>query len=148
MTETWYQQIAIPGLLRHARKTYGRAMRGALERGGFDDIPANGLYIIGGLALDGGGVPIGQLVRDLGITKQGAGQLVDTLVSRGYLSRQPDPEDRRRLIVTLPDRGEAAAEAQTEGRLAVDAKLLAASGAEDVDALRRGLAALIGIGHA
>ena len=72
MTETWYQQIAIPALLRHARKTYGRAMRGALERAGYDDIPANGLYIIGGLALVGGGVPIGQRVKDLGITKQGA----------------------------------------------------------------------------
>jgi DNA-binding MarR family transcriptional regulator len=147
MTEPWYQKIAIPALLRHARRTYGRAMRSALDHAGYEDIPANGLYIIGGLALEGGGVAIGQLVRDLGITKQGAGQLVDTLVTRGYLARDPDPEDRRRLIVTLTERGRAAAEAQRAGMIEVDAKLQAAVGDATVDALRRGLAALVEVGH-
>ena len=47
----WYQQVVFPALLRHARTTYGKAMRAALDEAGFDDIPGNGLYVIGGMAL-------------------------------------------------------------------------------------------------
>jgi hypothetical protein len=46
-----HREIVMPALLRHARTIYGGAMRGALDRAGFDDIPANGLYVIGGLAV-------------------------------------------------------------------------------------------------
>jgi len=147
MTEpTDYPQIAIPALLRHARSTYGRAMRGALERAGFDDVPANGMYVIGGLALGAEGVPIRQLVRELGVTKQAAGQLVDTLVARGYLMRTPDEVDRRQLIVTLTERGRAAAETQTAARAGIDALLAGRVGDADVAAARRALVALIAIG--
>ncbi len=147
MTETPdYPDIVMPALLRHARSTYGRAMRGALEAAGYDDVPANGLYIIGGLAMGAGGVPIRQLVRELGITKQGAGQLVDTLVARGYLIRTPDENDRRQLIVTLTERGRGAAETQAAAREEIDAALLKRMGAENVVTARRALLALIAIG--
>src|SRR5487761_726024 len=104
--------IPLPALLRHARTTYGSAMRRSLEKAGYDDIPKNGLYVIGGLALGAGNVPLTVLIRDLRISKQAAGQLVETLVSRGYLVRAVDGEDRRRLVVTLTDRGRAAAATQ------------------------------------
>lgn len=138
----WYDQVAIPALLRHARGTYGKAMRGALEAAGYEDIPANGLYIIGGLALEKE-IPLRQLIRELGITKQGAGQLVDTLVMRGYLSRSVDESDRRQLIVTLTDRGRAAADVQRAAREAIDAELLDRVGEDDVGAARRALGALV-----
>ena len=138
----WYDQISIPALLRHARHTYGKAMRSALEEAGYDDIPANGLYVIGGLAVDGD-VPLGRLVKQLGISKQGAGQLVDTLVMRGYLSRTVDDNDRRQLVVALTDRGRAAAEIQARARDRVDAELVARVGEEDVRAARRSLGVLI-----
>jgi len=138
----WYDQISIPALLRHARHTYGKAMRSALEEAGYDDIPANGLYVIGGLAVDGD-VPLGRLVKQLGISKQGAGQLVDTLVMRGYLSRTVDDNDRRQLVVALTDRGRAAAEIQARARDRVDAELVARVGEDDVRAARRSLGVLI-----
>jgi predicted transcriptional regulator len=112
----WYDQVSIPALLRHARNTYGKAMRAALEEAGFDDIPANGLYIVGGLAIEEREVPLRQLVKELGITKQGAGQLVDALVMRGYLSRTVDDNDRRQLVVALTDRGRAAPGESLEGK--------------------------------
>jgi DNA-binding MarR family transcriptional regulator len=143
----WYETVVIPALLRHARGTYGQAMRRALAEAGYDDIPGNGLYIIGGLAIGDGGIPIGQLVRDLRVTKQAAGQLVDTLVLRGYLDRTSDPDDRRKLIVTLTPRGHAAAEAQSATRDKIDAALAARVSAEDIAATRRTLAALIDIGR-
>src|SRR5579872_4387007 len=135
-------QVPLPALLRHARTAYGLAMRKALEAAGYDDIPKNGLYVIGGLALGAGDLPLAALIRDLRISKQAAGQLVDTLVNRGYLARSVDEEDRRRLVVTLTDRGRAAAATQAAARERVDAELLANVGAQCVEQTRLALAAL------
>jgi len=134
--------IPLPALLRHARTAYGSAMRRALEGAGYDDIPKNGLYVIGGLALGAGDVPLAALIRDLRISKQAAGQLVDTLVNRGYLARNVDEQDRRRLVVTLTDRGRAAAATQATARERVDAELLAKVGPECLAYTRIALAAL------
>jgi DNA-binding MarR family transcriptional regulator len=143
--ETTLDEIVMPALLRHARATYGIAMRRALNEAGFDDVPKNGLYVIGGLAMGAGGVPLGQLVRELGVSKQAAGQLVDTLVLRGYLARTVDGEDRRKLTVTLTERGRAAATTQAAVREKIDAELIARVGQENVKRTRRTLAALIGL---
>jgi DNA-binding MarR family transcriptional regulator len=118
-------------------------MRQALADAGYDDIPGNGLYVIGGLALDREDIPLGQLIRELRISKQAAGQLVDTLVTRGYLERAIDKEDRRKLTVTLTERGREAAAIQARARERVDAELLAAVGPEDIERTRRTLATLI-----
>ncbi len=147
MTEDtpWYQDVVTPGLLRHARVTYGMAMRDALEAAGYDDIPRNGLYLIGGLALGKGATPLGKLIRDLRISKQAAGQLVDALVTRGYLNRAVDADDRRKLTITLTERGKGAAATQATAREKIDAELVARAGKDDVAAMRRTLAALIDI---
>lgn len=121
-------------------------MRRALAEAGYDDIPGNGLYLIGGLALERDDIPLGQLIRNLRISKQAAGQLVDTLVTRGYLERAMDKEDRRKLTVTLTERGREAAAVQGAAREKVDAELLAAVGAEAIEATRRTLATLIDMG--
>jgi DNA-binding MarR family transcriptional regulator len=134
--------VPLPALLRHARTAYGSAMRRALEDAGYDDVPKNGLYVIGGLALGAGDVPLASLIRDLRISKQAAGQLVDTLVNRGYLARSTDEQDRRRLIVTLTDRGRAAAATQAAAREHVDAELLAKVGPQCIEHTRVALAAL------
>jgi len=142
----WFEDIPLPALLRHARSTYGMAMRKALAEAGYDDIPRNGLYLIGGLALGAGDIPLGQLIKELRVSKQAAGQLVDTLVLRGYLERTTDAEDRRKLTVTLTERGRAAAGAQALAREKIDAELIASVGAEDVLRTRRTLAVLADIG--
>lgn len=143
----WYDVISIPALLRHARSTYGVAMRRALDDAGFGDIPKNGLYVIGGLSLGAGDAPLSRLVRDLRISKQSAGQLVDALVARGYLQRAEDPEDRRRQIVTLTARGRDAAAAQAGASRRIDTLLAARIGQANVLRLRQALAALVGIGR-
>jgi DNA-binding MarR family transcriptional regulator len=145
-TKPWYEEVVIPALLRHARNTYGLTMRRALEEAGYDDIPGNGLYVIGGLALESDEIPLSQLIADLGVSKQAAGQLVDTLVLRGYLERTVDAEDRRKLTITLTVRGRAAAAAQAAAREQIDAELLARVGPEDINRTRRTLGALIDIG--
>lgn len=142
----WYEQVVLPALLRHARYTYGVAMHAALAQAGYDDIPQNGLYVIGGLALGADMVPLTQLIKELRVSKQAAGQLVDTLVLRGYLKREEDPQDRRKLSIKLTERGRAAAAIQAGAREKIDAQLIACVGQENVLATCRTLAALIKIG--
>lgn len=122
-------------------------MRMALTEAGYDDIPKNGLYVLGGLAMDADSLPLGLLIRQLRISKQAAGQLVDALVLRGYLERSMDAEDRRKLTITLTEQGRAAAATQRSAREKIDAELLKRVGQQAVDATRRTLAALIGIGE-
>jgi len=141
-------EIVMPALLRHARTTYGLAMRRALEEAGYDDVPRNGLYVIGGLAMGAEGIPLGQLIRELRISKQAAGQLVDTLVNRGYLERAVDPEDRRKLTVTLTERGKSAAATQALARKKIDAELIGLVGQENFDRTRHTLGVLIDMGCA
>lgn len=140
-------ELSLPVLLRQARNTYGAVMRTALADAGYEDIPTNGLYVIGGLALQKGGRPLSQLIEELKISKQAAGQLVDTLVVRGYLKREVDPEDRRKLTVALTDRGWAAAKVVAAARAMVDTALLAGASAKDVERTRRTLSILIDIGN-
>ena len=138
--------VPTPALLRHARTTYGTAMRAALAKAGYDDIPKNGLYVVGGLALDED-YPLAALIEDLQISKQAAGQLVDTLVERGYLEREVDSEDRRRLRLALSARGRAAAKVQAAARARIDAELTARVGEKNVESMRRALVSLIQIGR-
>src|SRR3984885_14906978 len=138
----WHETPVIPALLRHARAAYGTAMRAALAAIDCDDIPKNGMYVIGGLAMGAGGVPLGQLVKELGVSKQAAGQLVDTLVLRGYLDRSTDVEDRRKFTVAIPPRGQAGAAAQGVARERIDAELSAEVGERCVAPVRKALGAL------
>ena len=140
-------QLSMPVLLRQAHAVYGARMRAALADAGYDDIPENGLYVVGGLARQKGGRPLGELISELGMSKQAAGQLVDALVVRGYLKREPDSEDRRRLTIALTERGRAAARTVGSARDAVDTALIARVGAKEADRTRRTLSALIDIGR-
>lgn len=139
---------SLPILLRHARAAYGLTMRSALAEAGYDDIPASGLYVVGALALHRGARPLSQLIEALQLSKQAAGQLVDTLATRGYLERDIDPEDRRKLTIALTKRGRAAVKVLAAARASVDAELLARVGPKDVERTLRTLSALVDMGHA
>jgi DNA-binding MarR family transcriptional regulator len=141
----WYDDVAMPALLRAARTTYGSAIRSALEEVGCPDVPRNGIFVIGAIARTGS--PLGEIIAALGVSKQAAGQLVDTLVLRGYLDRAPDPDDRRRMTVSLTDRGRLAAQASRLAIDDVDAEVIERVGADTIAATRAGLVAMIGIGR-
>jgi DNA-binding MarR family transcriptional regulator len=144
----WYDTIVIPALLRGARNTYGEAMRKALAEADCDDVPANGMWVIGGLAMGAGIAPLSSLIQNLKVSKQAGGQLMDTLVLRGYLKREPDDEDRRRFSIKLTERGWHAASVQREAREKIDAELMQRVGADAMAAARKALGALIEIGQA
>jgi DNA-binding MarR family transcriptional regulator len=139
------EDLVLPVLLGMGRQVYGAAIRDRLAEAGITDMPRTGARVIGGLARDGG------YARDIasgaGVSKQAVSQLVDTLVLRGYVERVPDEEDRRRVVIRLTDRGQAAADEIRAAVESVDAALLAEVGAEGVERTRATLAALVRIGH-
>ncbi len=135
----------LPSLLRGARRAYGSAIRADLDENGCDDVPRNGIYVIGAIARKE--APLSEIIEQMGVSKQAAGALVDTLVTRGYLERTIDPEDRRRLRVTLTDRGEAAAAVVRSAVERIDAALYARVGPEHVAQTRATLAALVAGDH-
>jgi DNA-binding MarR family transcriptional regulator len=133
--------IAFSALLRAARAGYGGAIRAALDKAGYDDIPKNGIFVIG--AINRTGAPLANIIAALGVSKQAAGQLVDALVLRGYLERDVDAEDRRRLTVKLSERGRAAANIARAAGERVEAALVKRVGREYVAHTRATLMALI-----
>jgi DNA-binding MarR family transcriptional regulator len=86
------------------------------------------------------------IIDQLGLSKQASGHLVDLLVVRGYLDRRVDPADRRRLVVSPTERGNAAAAVIRQAADDLEARLVASVGAGEVEAARRALEALAVMG--
>jgi DNA-binding MarR family transcriptional regulator len=103
-------------------------------------MPRNGPFVVGGMANRGWSAS--DMVDALEVTKQAASQLIDTLVLRGYLTREINPDDRRRLTIDLTDRGKAAAAVVRAAVESVDAELAEMISADEMAGLRAGLAAL------
>jgi DNA-binding MarR family transcriptional regulator len=135
-----FDDASIPELMRAARGSYAQAIRAHLADQGFDDLPRNGAFVLSGLAIGNG--PVVELIKRRGVTKQAASQLIDTLVVRGYLTRDVNPADRRRLTIDLTERGHAAAAAIYAGTLAIDDELALLISPAEMAGMRAGLAAL------
>jgi DNA-binding MarR family transcriptional regulator len=134
------EEVVIPGLMRGARRSYARAVAAYAATAGFDDLPRNGAFVLGTIVSRGGSAA--DMIQGLGVSKQAASQLIDALVLRGYLTREINPEDRRRMIIEPTDRGRAAAAGVRAAVEAVDARLAQMISPAELAGLRAGLAAL------
>ena len=112
---------------------------------GFTDVrPAHGFAFA---RLAPAGATVSQLAAHLGITRQAAAQLVDELVTKGYVQRRRHPDDGRAQLVTLTERGWActrAAEAAAAETVGTWAAIL---GEDRVNAIRYALAEIAPAGH-
>jgi len=131
---------ATPTLMRAARGAYAQSIRARLRAIGVDDLPRNGVFVLAGI--DPAGGPRQDLPTGLGVSKQAVSQVIDVLVSRGYLTRSPDPGDRRRISLELTGRGQEVVDAALHGVEDVDQRLLERVSAEQVEAMRVVLATL------
>ncbi|HXQ58678.1 MAG TPA: MarR family transcriptional regulator [Acidimicrobiales bacterium] len=130
-----------PALLRAARGIYRAAIRQDLGAAGFGDMPRDGAYVVGGLARSG--APLSALIRQMRMSKQAAGQLVDSLVTRGYIDRAVDTDDRRRLTISLTDRGQEAAAVVRSAVDRVDTGIVRRVGADDFAQVRATLVEIV-----
>jgi DNA-binding MarR family transcriptional regulator len=136
--------VPVPQLLREARAVYRDAVRQALEAAGCDDIPRNAVFVLADLdpsAAEPTFSSQADVVGSLGLSKQAASQLIDTLVLRDYLERRNDPVDRRRMEVRLTARGRRASIAIHNAVDAIDTKIANLITTEELDGFRAGLAA-------
>jgi DNA-binding MarR family transcriptional regulator len=132
--------------MRVARNTYAVAVRAPLAESGFDDLPRDGVYTISAIAA--GDISPADLGRRLGVSKQAVSQLLDVLVLRDYVRRSIDRVDRRRMRLSLTDRGtDAAAVCRTAIDL-VERRIAATVGDERVLHTRETLEALIALASA
>jgi DNA-binding MarR family transcriptional regulator len=106
-------------------------------------LPRNGAYVLDRVHDDAS--RLAGLSLELGITKQAISQLIDIMVMRGYLERTADAGDRRRMLLTLTPRGQAAAKVAREAATEVDEELERRLSAEGVATLRASLKALAGV---
>jgi len=100
-TDNWSTATAV---LRLATELVDGVQQGLADRGFLDVRPVHGFAFA---RLSGAPATTAQLADHLGITKQATSELVAHLVGRGYLTRTPDPDDRRARLLVLTDRGHA-----------------------------------------
>ena len=89
-------------ILRAATQVIDGIQRGLAERGFSDVRPAHGFAFV---RISAGDATVAEVAAHLGVTKQAASQLVEQLVQRGYVKREPDPSDRRSRRLALTARG-------------------------------------------
>ena len=131
--------VSIPELMRLARGSYKRAIDAEYAARGIDDVPAPGGYVLSYLASGEESIP--EMIEGLGIRKSEYSRFVDSLVLRGYITRDIDPETGTASFA-LTERGRAAADAILEACRGVDEELARKVSAADIEGLRRGLLAL------
>lgn len=83
------------------------------------------------------------LARRANITPQAMGELVDELEELGYVSRQPDPTDRRAKLIVLTANGWAAVGAAKQTIVGLEARIDEILGEKGHRSLRQLLARLL-----
>jgi DNA-binding MarR family transcriptional regulator len=93
--------------------------------------------------IDPEGSRLTELASRANITPQAMGELVDELEELGYLTRQPDPTDRRAKLIVLTAEGRAAVEAGKQTILGLESRITEILGARGHRALRTMLTKLL-----
>ncbi|HEX5086859.1 MAG TPA: MarR family winged helix-turn-helix transcriptional regulator [Nocardioides sp.] len=92
--------------------------------------------------LDDTGTTVNTLARRASMTKQAMAQLVAHLEDHGYVTRQPDPDDRRAKLVLPTDRGRRVFEVAQSWVPQVHARVQGLLGSDRFEELRRDLEAI------
>lgn len=88
---------------------------------------------------------LGEIARIQGVTPATATTLVSTLEGRGWVTREHDLDDRRRIIVSLTEAGTSRFASSQMVAEAAMAELLGALSSEELARLRDGLSVLQGL---
>jgi DNA-binding MarR family transcriptional regulator len=127
-------------LLALAYQQFVTELHEDLGERGFDDLARSDGYVF--RALDAESLTTSALAERLGVSKQGAGQLVVDLVRRGYVASRPDPSDGRARLLELTSRGRQALAAARTFHRRYEERLARRHGRAHVDALRAMLTAM------
>lgn len=93
--------------------------------------------------IDPTGSRLTELAHRANITPQAMGELIDELEQLGYVTRQPDPTDRRAKLILLTDEGLAAVEAGRQTILGLESRITEILGVKGHETLREMLSKLL-----
>jgi DNA-binding MarR family transcriptional regulator len=97
-------KVTLAALLDVAAQGMLGEFRGELEQAGYAEIrPTHGCVFR--FLRSGEGMRLTELATFAGMTKQSVGEIVDDLVTLGYVERVPDPADRRAKLIRLTQKG-------------------------------------------
>jgi len=136
------QPVDLGILLALAYQEFVRELRETHAREGFDDTGRSDGYVFRALAARP--MTVSDLATRLGISKQGAGQIIADMEHRGYVERRPDPADGRARLLFLTERGNAALAAARRFHRQYERRLVRTQGPEAVTTLRKALEAMAG----
>jgi len=107
-------------LLGKAYSALGHEIVAGVNAAGFPQRPAHSA-VFAHIDLDGTRLTV--LAQRANITPQAMGELVDDLERRGYVTRRPDPDDRRAKLIALTATGVDAVEAALETIASLEQRL-------------------------
>jgi DNA-binding MarR family transcriptional regulator len=128
-------------LLRLAAQQWGADMDAALSAHGVVGLTPAHAQVIPFVPADG--IQIGELARRAKVRKQSMAQSVDLLTASGYVTRRPDPTDRRASLIFLTDKGRALGPASRRAGQQVERDWAAIVGRDNIEHLRRTLTRLL-----
>jgi len=132
--------LDLPVLLLSAARSLVDGIDAGVRARGFPDLrPAHGFAFA---RLAAGGATVVQLAEHLDVTKQAASQMVEDLVTKGYVERRPHPDDARARLIVLTAKGWACTRAAEEAADEMLRPWAEQMGAERLAALRADLAKL------
>ncbi len=127
-------------VVRAASQVVEGIQQGLAERGFVDVRPAYGFAFV---RISAGDASMVDVAEHLGVTKQAASQLVEQLVQRGYVERQPYPGDGRSRQLRLTARGWACTRAADHAAADIAESWGRQLGDDGVAALYAGLRAVV-----
>jgi DNA-binding MarR family transcriptional regulator len=83
-----------------------------------------------------------EVADHMGLTSPSASTLVDNLIERGMMTREENPDDRRRVRLTVTSRGRAILETSTRGTMTYLAKKLSSVSIDDREAIVKAMETL------
>ena len=120
-------------LLALAYQRFVEELHAELARSGVSEIGRSDGYVF--RALDERALTVSELAGRLGVSKQGAAQIVDDMHRRHLVVRRPDPDDGRARLLELTDRGRAVLAAARRFHRAFETRLVEELGPEPVAGL-------------
>jgi DNA-binding MarR family transcriptional regulator len=128
-------------LLRLLAQRWGEDVDDDLQAAGFHDIRSAHANVFPFVPPDG--VTVSELAQRASVRKQTMAQAVDQLEAAGYVTRRPDPHDRRARRVVLTERGAAVRATAVTAVARVERRWAELDGADELEALRAHLLRLL-----
>jgi DNA-binding MarR family transcriptional regulator len=94
----------LPALMTQVKEAALHKMRDRLAEEGYGDIREGYGCVFGFIDIDHGS-RLTDLAERSGLTKQAVGEVIPELEQLGYVTREPDPRDRRAKIIKLTPKG-------------------------------------------